>query len=65
MCSVQDVEEQVRCHAEVDQEVNVQPDGVCGYESLLANDRTNEATRARNKSVIRAKVRLSLGVPDY
>jgi hypothetical protein len=65
MCSVQDVEEQVRRHAEVDQEVNVQPDGVCGYEGLLANDCTNEATRARNRSVIGEKVRLSLSVPDY
>jgi hypothetical protein len=42
MRNVQDGEEEVPRHAETDQEVYVQPDGVSGYKRLLAHDNANE-----------------------
>ena len=49
---MQDDEEEVPRHAEVDQEVNVQPDSIRGHERLLAHDHANEAVvRAKRKSV--------------
>ena len=40
---MQDDEEEVPRHAEVDQEVDVQPDGIRGHERLFAHDDAYEA----------------------
>ena len=42
-------DEEIPRNAEVEQEVDVQPDGIRGYERLLAHDHTNEAVRAERK----------------
>ena len=51
MRNVQDGEEEVPRHDEVDQEVYVQPDGVSGYKRLFAHDGANEPARRVKVSV--------------
>ena len=57
---VHDDEEEVSRHAEVEQEMDVQPDGVRGHERLLAYDYTNKSVQGRSVVV----VNISWHIPD-
>ena len=49
---VHDDEEEVSRHAEVEQEMDVQPDGVRGHERLLAYDYTNKSVQGRSVVIV-------------
>ena len=48
---VHDDDEEVSRHAEVEQEMDVQPDGIRGHECLLAHNYTNESV-PKGRSVV-------------
>lgn len=50
ICSMQNDEEEVACYTEVDQKVDVQPDGVSRYKGHLARNGTDETTKTRSGS---------------
>lgn len=49
---VHDDEEEVSRNAEVEQEMDVQPDGVRGHERLLAYDYTNKSVQGRSVVIV-------------
>jgi hypothetical protein len=52
----QDDREEVSRHAEVDQEVDVQSDGIRGHERLLAHNHTNETVGAEGQRRLRIRI---------